>query len=112
MEGEISFSSMLSIFGSGLKYHGCTYVENGLPLYVLGLLDRNDGQLEHHGEEAVATKLFSNTAHDQFVSDGADEEGDEHGDWFGEVGERGEVDMAPEKVVYGDVPFPGEFQPE
>lgn len=51
------------------------------------------------------------TAHDELVSNGAEEESDEHGNWLGEVDFRREVYMSPEEVVDGDVPFAGEFEP-
>lgn len=50
-------------------------------------------------------------AHDEFVADGADEEGDGHGCCFGVVGLDGVVDVAAQEVVDGDVPLAGKFEP-
>lgn len=45
------------------------------------------------------------------MSDRAHEESDEHGHRGGEMGLGGEVHMAPEEVVDGDVPLAREFEP-
>lgn len=45
------------------------------------------------------------------MRDGADQKGDEHGDWLGEVGAGWVVDVAAEEVVDRDVPLAGEFEP-
>lgn len=53
---------------------------------VLGLLNCDDWKLEHHGKEPVPAQLLGDAAHYEFVEDGADEEGDEHGDGLREMG--------------------------
>jgi hypothetical protein len=53
---------------------------------VLGLLNCDDWKLEHHGKETVPAQFLGDAAHYEFVEDGADEEGDEHGDGLREMG--------------------------
>ena len=88
-----------------------TYVERGLAPEIPRLLHGDNRQLQHHGAEAVPAQLLRDAAHDELVRDGTDEEGDDHCDGFGELRERGEVDVAAEEVVDGDVPLAGEFEP-
>lgn len=57
-----------------------TYVEHAPSPDELRPLDGYDGQLQHHCEEPVAAQLLRNTSHHQFMRDGADQEGNKHGD--------------------------------
>lgn len=78
---------------------------------VLCPLQHDDGQLHHLSEEAVPPQLLRDTAHDQLVADGADEERDESGDRPGEAWAGGAVDVPAQEMMDGDVPFAGEFEP-
>ena len=71
-----------------------TYVEGSLAPEESGLLDRNDGQLQHHRHESVTAELLSNTTHNQLVEYRADKKGDKHSNRLREVGAGGEVDVA------------------
>lgn len=88
-----------------------TYVQSRLPAEVARFLDRHNGQLQHHGAEPVAAQLLRDAAHDQLVGNRAHQEGDEHGDGLGEMRQRGEIHVAAEEVVDGNVPLAREFQP-
>ncbi len=68
------------------SYCRVTYIESRLVTKVLGLLDRDDWKLEHHGKEPVPAQLLGDAAHYEFVEDGADEKSDEHGDGLREMG--------------------------
>ena len=65
----------------------------------------------HLAQEAVPPDLLRDACHDYFVPDGRDEEGDECGHGTPDVWAGGAVDVSPEEVVDGNVPFAGEFQP-
>lgn len=88
-----------------------TYVKSRLPPEELRLLNTHNRHLKHHRQKAVAAEFLGNTTHYQFMCNGTDQEGDEHGDGLREARPCRVVDMATEKVVHGDVPFAGEFEP-
>lgn len=88
-----------------------TYVKYSLAAEVLRLLNSHDRQLEHHSPKSIPAQFLGNAAHDQFMGDGADDEGDEDCYRLGEVCAGWVVDVAAEEVVDGDVPFTGEFEP-
>lgn len=71
-----------------------THVERCAASEKPGLLHCNNGQLEHHSCEPVATELLGDTAHDHLVEDRANQECDQHGNRLREIGARWEVDMA------------------
>lgn len=60
-----------------------TYIKDSPSSKILRFLNRHDRQLQHHGEEAVTAEFLGNAAHDQFVGEGADEEGRKHGHELG-----------------------------
>lgn len=87
------------------------YVEEGPASDGLAPLDRNEGNLEHHGKSSVATQLLGNAAHDKLVSSGADEEGNDCSGGAREPGAGGGVDVTAEEAVNGDVPFARKLKP-
>ena len=74
-------------------------------------LHHNDRHLQHHGEEAVASELSGDAAHDQLMRKCRDEERDERSKRAREMVLRCAVDVPPEEVVHGNVPFAGKFKP-
>lgn len=74
-------------------------------------LDCDDGELQHHGHEPVTAEFLGDAAHDEFVTQGADQESDGHGYGGRDVGFGRKKDVAPEEVVDGYVPLPRELEP-
>ena len=79
--------------------------------HILASLDHNDGHLQHHSKEAVATELSRNAAHHQLMRKRRDEKRDKRGQGPRQMVFGRRVDVAPEEVVHGDVPLAGELQP-
>lgn len=86
-------------------------IQRLLPFHPPRALQHHNRQLQHLRHEAIPTDLFGDASQNDLVTDGADEKGDERGDGSTQVWSGGAVDVPPEEVVYGDVPFTREFKP-
>lgn len=74
-------------------------------------LHHHNRHLQHHSHKPIPPKLPCNTAHDQLMRKGRDEERDDSGKRARHMAARGAVDVAAEEVVDGFVPFAAEFKP-
>jgi hypothetical protein len=88
-----------------------TYIKELPPPNPPTSLDQNNGHLQHHGGKAVAAQFLSDAAHDEFVRERRDEEGDARRERAAHVAARGAVHVAPKEIVHGDVPFAAELEP-
>jgi len=96
------------------KDHGAPeehVVEKGATPDPLRALDHDNRHLQHHRNEAIATELACNAAHDKFMRESADEKRDDRGHGAGHVAARRRVDVSPEEVMHWYVPLSREFKP-
>ena len=86
-------------------------VKDALAFNPSSPLQHDDGQLQHHGHEAVAAEFLSDARHDDLVANSADEEGDERGHGLREMRAGCSIDMAAKEMVDRDIPLSGKFEP-
>lgn len=115
-------------------------IQQRTPLHPPAPLEQDNRHLHHHGKGTVPAQLLRYAAHDELVRQRADQEGDEgrYGPRdgglglavfggtgrarractgflgaSGRAGRRGHggVNVAPEEIVDGDIPFAAEFEP-
>lgn len=109
-----SYQYVETTHGTQAEHHAApkgSIIEDPAPTDKWTPLQCNNRQLQHHGDKPIASELFRNAAHDQLVTERADQEGNCHGNRAGEIRLGGEEDMPSEEMIHRNVPFPREFQP-
>lgn len=77
----------------------------------LAALQGDNGQLQHHGDEAIAAQFLGDAAHDELVAEGTDQECNGHGHRSGDICFGGEKHVAAQEMVDGNVPLAAELEP-
>lgn len=77
----------------------------------LASLNRNNGNLKHHGESTITPQFLGDAAHDKFVSSCANEESNDGSGGARESGSRGRIDVTAQEAVNRDVPLARELEP-
>jgi len=74
-------------------------------------LKHDDRELQHLADKSIASQLLCDAGHDNFMANGANEEGDDGRISLANVGSAGWIDMATQEAVDRHIPLARKLHP-